>query len=52
MEKKVEEMYHFKKTKKRKVKKVIGGFEKIKQGLAFFQAKASIKDMNAQVLHV
>ena len=50
MEKKVEEKYHFK--NQRKVKKVIGGFEKIKQGLAFFQAKASIKDMNAQVLHV
>ena len=53
MEKKhVEEKYHFKKTKKRKVTKVIGGFEKIKQGFAFFQAKARIKDMNAQVFHV
>jgi hypothetical protein len=32
-----------KKTKKRKVKKVIGGFEKIKQGLAFSKPRPGLK---------
>ena len=44
MEKKhVEEKYHFKKTKKRKVTKVIGGFEKIKQELAFSKPRPGSK---------
>ena len=45
MEKRVEEKYHFKKKKikKRKVKKVIGGFEKIKQGLAFSKPRPGSK---------
>ena len=43
MEKKAEEKYHFKKTKKIKVKKVIGGFEKIKQGLAFSKPRPGSK---------